>query len=165
MSRAAAVGASISVEDLERDPYPVYERLREEEPVSWVESVGLYLVTRWDDVNTVDKTPAIYTAETEPSTLERTFGPNLLASEGAYHDRIRAAIAPWFRRGAIGHFPDEVITPIADELIDAFAGRGEVDLVSEFAEPLAPGVVPGAGSGGGELGGRSRDAGERRRRQ
>ena len=141
MTGAAAVGASIAVEDLERDPYPVYERLREEEPVSWVESVGLWLVTRWDDVNTVDKTPSVFTAETKPSTLERTFGPNLLASEGAYHDRIRSVIAPWFRRGAIGHFPDEVITPIATELIDGFAGRGEVDLVSEFAEPLAVRVL------------------------
>jgi cytochrome P450 len=141
MSGTAAVGASIAVEDLERDPYPVYERLREEEPVSWVESVGLWLVTRWDDVNTVDKSPATFTAETEPSTLKRTFGANLLASEGAYHDRIRSIIQPWFRRGAIGHFPDEVITPIATELIDAFAGRGEVDLVSEFAEPLAVRVL------------------------
>jgi cytochrome P450 len=141
MSGTAAVGASIAVEDLERDPYPVYERLREEEPVSWVESVGLWLVTRWEDVNAVDKSPATFTGETEPSTLKRTFGPNLLASEGAYHDRIRSIIQPWFRHGAIGHFPDEVITPIATELIDAFAGRGEVDLVSEFAEPLAVRVL------------------------
>jgi cytochrome P450 len=141
MSGTAAVGASIAVDDLERDPYPVYERLREEEPVSWVESVGLWLVTRWEHVNTVDKTPGVFTAQTEPSTLQRTFGPNLLASEGAYHDRIRSIIQPWFRHGAIGHFPDEVITPIATELIDGFAGRGEVELVAEFAEPLAVRVL------------------------
>src|SRR3954452_148204 len=126
MSETATIGSRVTVADLESDPYPIYERLREEEPVSWVESVGLWLVTRWDDVMTVDKTPAVYTAETRPSTLDRTFGRNLLASEGAYHDRIRAVIAPWFRRGAIGHFPDEVITPLATELIAAFQARGEV---------------------------------------
>jgi cytochrome P450 len=141
MSGAAAVGASVAVEDLERDPYPIYERLRDEEPVSWVESVGLWLVTRWDDVNHVDKSPAIFTAETEPSTLKRTFGPNLLASEGAYHDKIRSIIHPWFRHKAIGHFPDEVISPVANDLIDAFASRGTVDLVAEFAEPLAVRVL------------------------
>lgn len=137
----SAVGASIAVEDLETDPYPIYERLREDEPVSWVESVGLWLVTRWDDVNTVDKTPALFTAETEPSTLARTFGRNLLASEGAYHDRVRSIIHPWFRTGAIGHFPAEVVEPLATELVDAFAGRGEVELVSELAEPLAVRVL------------------------
>ena len=86
------VGATITLEDLEGDPYPVYARLRDEEPVSWVEAVGLWLVTRWDDVVTVDKSPELFTAETEPSTLNRTFGKNLLGSEGAYHDRVRAII-------------------------------------------------------------------------
>ena len=30
------IGESITLEELERDPYPIYARLREEEPVSWV---------------------------------------------------------------------------------------------------------------------------------
>ena len=37
---------SITVDDLERDPYPVYARLRAESPVAWVPAVGLWLVTR-----------------------------------------------------------------------------------------------------------------------
>lgn len=135
------VGASVTLEELESDPYPVYARLRGAEPVAWVESVGLWLVTRWDDVNVVDKSPEIFTAETEPSTLNRTFGKNLLGSEGAYHDRVRAIIHPWFRMGAIGHFSDEVISPLVDELIDAFAQKGEVDLVAELAEPLSVRVL------------------------
>jgi cytochrome P450 len=141
MSETATIGATVTVADLETDPYPIYARLREDEPVSWVESVGLWLVTRWDDVHTVDRMPGVFTGETEPSTLRRTFGDNLLASEGEYHDRIKSIIAPWFRRGAIGHFPDEIITPLADELIAGFRGRGEVDLVSEFAEPLSVRVL------------------------
>jgi cytochrome P450 len=135
------VGSEISVAQLEADPYPVYEQLRAEQPVCYVESVGLWLVTRWDDVQYVDKTPALFTGETEPSTLNRTFGKNLLGSEGAYHDRIRKIIYPWFRVGAIGDYPDGVIAPIANELVDAFADRGTADLVSEFAEPLSARVL------------------------
>ena len=141
MTRAAAIGASISVQELERDPYPVYARLRDKEPVSWVEAVGLWLVTRWDDVMEVVKTPHLYTGETQPSTLNRTFGRNLLGSEGPYHDRVKAIISPWFRMGAIRHFPSEVIAPIAAELIDAVSDRGEVELASEFAEPLSVRVL------------------------
>jgi cytochrome P450 len=141
MSPATTIGSAVGVEDLERDPYPVYARLRDDEPVSWVESVGLWLVTRWDDVNHVVKTPDVFTAETDPSTLNRTFGKNLLGSEGPYHQRIRSIIQPWFRGPAIGNFPDEVIAPIADELIDGFADRGEVELASEFAEPLSVRVL------------------------
>lgn len=136
-----SVGTEITVEQLEADPYPIYKHLRAEEPVCFVESVGLWLVTRWDDVQYVDKNPELFTGETEPSTLRRTFGPNLLASEGAYHDRIRKLIYPWFRVGAIGDYPDNVIAPIANELVDAFATRGEAELVSEFAEPLSARVL------------------------
>jgi cytochrome P450 len=137
VSSTSTYGGTVTVEALESDPYPIYKRLRDEEPVSWVESVGLWLVTRWDDVVHVDKRPDLFTGETEPSTLNRTFGKNLLGSEGDYHSRIRSIIYPAFRVAAIGHYPDEVIAPLAHELIDTFAGRGEVEFVSEFAEPLS----------------------------
>jgi cytochrome P450 len=136
-----SVGTEISVEQLESDPYPIYKQLRAEEPVCFVDSVGLWLVTRWDDVQHVDKSPDLFTGETEPSTLRRTFGANLLASEGAYHSRIRSIIYPWFRVGAIGDYPDNVIAPIANELVDAFEERGACELVSEFAEPLSARVL------------------------
>jgi cytochrome P450 len=136
-----SVGTEITVEQLESDPYPIYEQLREEEPVCYVESVGLWLVTRWADVQYVDKSPDLFTGETEPSTLKRTFGRNLLASEGEYHDRIRKIIYPWFRVGAIGDYPDNVITPLANELVDVLAERGSADLVSEYAEPLSARVL------------------------
>jgi cytochrome P450 len=131
------IGETVTVEALEEDPYPIYERLRGDEPVSWVESVGLWLVTRWDDVEHVDHTPDVFTAETEPSTLNRTFGKNLLGSEGSYHERIRSIIEPAFRPGAVRPYIDEVIAPTANELIDRFVDKGEVDLVHEFCEPLS----------------------------
>jgi cytochrome P450 len=136
-----SVGSEISVAQLEADPYPIYAQLRGEQPVCFVESVGLWLVTRWDDVQHVDKSPDLFTGETDPSTLNRTFGKNLLGSEGAYHDRIRKIIYPWFRVGAIGDYPDNVIAPIASDLVDSLADRGSAELVSEFAEPLSARVL------------------------
>jgi cytochrome P450 len=141
MSQATTYGSQVTLEELESDPYPIYKRLRDEAPIAYVDAVGLWLVTRWDDVTYIDKTPDLFTGETEPSTLNRTFGKNLLGSEGAYHARIRSIIYPAFRVKAIGHYPDEVISPIANELIDRFAGKGEVEFVSEFAEPLSTKVV------------------------
>ena len=131
------LGQSVTVEDLERDPYPIYKRLRDQEPISRVESVGLWLVTRWDDVMHVDENPEVFTAETEPSTLNRTFGKNLLGSEGSYHRKIRSIIEPAFRPGAVRPYIEEVIAPIANELIDGFQDRGQVELVHTFCEPLS----------------------------
>ena len=59
---AAAGGAAggtptVTTHALEHDPYPVYARLRAQAPVAWVPSVGLWLVTRWDDVRRIDQDP------------------------------------------------------------------------------------------------------------
>lgn len=135
------LGETITVGALEADPYPLYERLRAEEPVSWVPAVGLWLVTRWDDVEQVDRSPDVFTAETDPSTLNRTFGKNLLGSEGAYHKRIRSIVEPAFRPGSVRPYIGSVMVPAVNELIDQFAGRGEADLMNEFCEPLSVRVL------------------------
>jgi cytochrome P450 len=38
---------------LEEDPYPIYARLRQEAPVCFIPAVGLWFVTRYQDVEFV----------------------------------------------------------------------------------------------------------------
>ncbi len=67
----------ITVEDLDADPYPIYARLRAEQPVAWVPAVNCWLVTRQKDVEFVTKRSELFTAEapdarwTAPSAVAR----------------------------------------------------------------------------------------------
>ena len=131
------VGEQVTLEELERDPYPIYERLRDEEPVSWVPAVQLWLVTRYEDVRTVDLTPEVFTAATDPSTLNRTMGVNMLGSEGADQQRIRRVVEPPFRPRDVEERTQGMIPALANELIDGFESRGECDLFREFADPMS----------------------------
>jgi cytochrome P450 len=131
------VGEQITLEELERDPYPIYARLRDEEPVSWVPAVQLWLVTRYDDVRTVDLTPEVFTAATDPSTLNRTMGVNMLGSEGPDQRRIRRVVEPPFRPRDVEERTQGMIPRLAHELIDGFEARGECDLFREFADPMS----------------------------
>src|SRR6187431_1691494 len=92
-----SIGKTVTLDALERDPYPIYAALREDEPVSWVPAVGLWLVTRHDDVRHVDLTPEVFTAATTPSTLNRTMGENMLGMEG----RSRRGSGPSPRRRSV----------------------------------------------------------------
>jgi cytochrome P450 len=130
-------GDQIGLEDLERDPYPIYARLRDEEPVSWVPAVQLWLVTRYEDVRTVDLSPDVFTAATEPSTLNRTMGVNMLGSEGPDQERIRQVVEPPFRPRDVEERTKGMIPALANELIDGFEARGECDLFREFADPMS----------------------------
>jgi cytochrome P450 len=131
------IGESIALEELERDPYPIYARLRDEEPVSWVPAVELWLVTRHDDVRAVDLDPETFTAATDPSTLNRTMGVNMLGSEGTHQRWIRAVVEPPFRPRDVEDRTQGMIPKLAHELIDGFADRGEVDLFTAYADPMS----------------------------
>ncbi|MGZ8571335.1 MAG: cytochrome P450 [Actinomycetota bacterium] len=132
-----SIGETITLEDLERDPYPIYARLRDEEPVSWVPAVGLWLVTRHDDVRSVDLQPEVFTAATEPSTLNRTMGVNMLGQEGSQHARIRAIVEPPFRPRDLEERTHGMIPRLATELIDGFERRGGADLFRAYCDPLS----------------------------
>ncbi len=148
------VGESITLEELERDPYPIYARLRDEEPVSWVPAVQLWLVTRHDDVRTVDMTPDLFTAETDPSTLNRTMGKNMLGSEGPDQERIRRITEIPFRPRDVEERTQGMIPKLAHELVDSFVDRGEVDLFTAYADPMSVQALRFMlGSGRGPLGG------------
>lgn len=140
MSRSplrSSVGKTVTLEELERDPYPVYARLRDEEPVSWVPAVGLWLVTRYDDVRMVDLSPELFTAATEPSTLNRTMGVNMLGMEGPGQQWIRAITETPYRPRDVEERTQGMIPRLAHELIDGFADRGEVDLFRAYADPMS----------------------------
>ncbi len=148
MSTIAAFAESVTVEDLERDPYPIYERLRAEAPVCLLPAVGLSLVTRWDDVQHIATHPELFTAEVDSSPLARTLGPNVLTLDGEAQRRIRATMDPSMRPRAVERRGPDVIRPLAERHLAAFAGRGHAELMSEYCEPvsvLALGEVLGLG--------------------
>jgi cytochrome P450 len=132
-----SIGQTVTIEVLERDPYPIYERLRDEEPVSWVPAVGLWLVTRFDDVRGVDLDPETFTAATQPSTLNRTMGVNMLGMEGPDQQRIRRIVESPFRPRDVEKRTQGMIPALAHELIDGFASRGEGDLFREYCDPMS----------------------------
>jgi cytochrome P450 len=70
----------------------------------------------------------------------RWWQETLLSLEGEDHLRLRRLLSPAFRSRAI-----EAMRPrfqaLADELVDGFAPRGEVELVSQFAEPYASRIL------------------------
>ena len=131
------LGEQVTLEELERDPYPVYARLRDQEPVSWVPAVQLWLVTRHEDVRHLDLTPEVFTAATEPSTLNRTMGVNMLGQEGPDQQRVRRVLEPPFRPRDVEDRTQGMIPELAHQLIDGFRERGEVDLFREFADPMS----------------------------
>ncbi|MFI8932208.1 cytochrome P450 [Streptomyces sp. NPDC053474] len=133
----SALAESITVERLEADPYPTYERLRSEEPVAWVPAVGAWLVTRWDDVRHILTSPESFTTTNDASPLSTYCGAeNVLNQEGDRHTAIRAAIGDRFGEEAAPVVAAHAQT-VGAERLRALEGRDEADLMAEYFEPVS----------------------------
>lgn len=137
---AAAPGAPVvelDLAELRDDPYPAYAELRRTAPLAWVPAVGRHLLTRYEDIVHAEKLPEVFSSREEGSLLLRTVGPNLLREDDPEHRRLRAAAEPPTRPRQVRDLWAGTFERNAHQLLDQISGRGEADLIGDFAEPLA----------------------------
>ncbi|WP_262402932.1 hypothetical protein [Actinomadura sp. CNU-125] len=91
------LGAAVSVADLEGDPHPHLARLRAAEPVSWLPSLGGWLVTSHAQAVRVMRDAAAFTVDDPRFSTARVVGPSMLSLDGPAHARHRDAFARPFR--------------------------------------------------------------------
>lgn len=127
----------ITLEMLERDPYPIFADLREAEPVAFLPRLDMWLVTRWDDVVHVCEHPELFRSNTEPSWLRDCLGENMLTLDGAAHDRLADGMRPPFVSSTAPAVVRDGLPALYDELIDQFPAGEEIELMAAYAEPLA----------------------------
>jgi cytochrome P450 len=134
--RSFPLGHDITLEELDRDPYPVFARLREHEPISWVPALGMWYVVRYEDVRTALFDAVRLTTASPQSTIFDTFGAHILTTEGATHDRYREAARHPFAPAFIRSHLETAIRTAAGALIDEFDKHGQADLRAVFAGRL-----------------------------
>ncbi|MDX3729296.1 cytochrome P450 [Streptomyces caniscabiei] len=137
MAAPGAPVVDLDLAELRRDPYPAYAALRRTAPVAWVPSVGRHLLTRYEDIAHAEKTPEVFSSREQGSLLLRTVGPNLLREDGPQHRRLRTAAEPPTRPRQVRDLWAGAFEKNAHDLLERIAGRGEADLIADFAEPLA----------------------------
>ncbi len=144
--------------------YEAYPILHREEPVRRIPGEGFgrgsdgFILTRYEDIARVVKDPVRFrptvqlAVEAIREAVERAYEKGdepalpppvtammvsmatLRPDDALYRAHKLELTDPWVGPGATRH--SETITRAADELIDAWIGRGRVEFVSEFARPL-----------------------------
>jgi cytochrome P450 len=137
-SSITALAQAVTVEDLEADPYPIYARLRREAPVCYIPAVGLWFVTRYDDVEFAASRPDLFTAELDDSPVDRTFGsPTIITVDGQRHLDLRRGLDSKYRPKQVNGYIDDLVRPIAESAVDRLAGRDRAELMAEYFEPVS----------------------------
>ncbi len=134
------------------DPFPVYRRLRTDDPVHWSERHGAWLLTRHDDVSRALRDPRFSSvrsaamferlpAELRDDTraLQRAFTLWLLMMDPPDHTRLRTLVSKAFAPSLVAGLRPR-IQRLVDDAIDRIAHRGHLDLIRDLAQPF-PAIV------------------------
>ncbi|WP_145321808.1 cytochrome P450 family protein [Paenibacillus xylanexedens] len=122
------------------NPYPVYEKLRNEEPVFRVmfpHGEFGWIITRYEDAVQILKDPRF------TKDIAKRYGPenqsifvnNMLFSDPPDHRRLRGLVQKAFTPKMIADMRSH-IQEIADNLLDNLASQEKMNLIDDFAFPL-----------------------------
>jgi cytochrome P450 len=154
--------ADLSLTDPQIQAYPAsfYQTLRSEEPVHFDEKLGMWLVSRYEDIVTLLRDPETYSDkhgyeaqyasgffEEFKEILERDGGgffSDAIKSDPPYHTRIRKLLEKAFTAHRVKALePDitKIVADLADKFAEKAANGNVVDGVKEFAIPLTIAVI------------------------
>ncbi|MFT4219893.1 MAG: cytochrome P450 [Microbacterium sp.] len=134
----APVADWVTIPELYRDPFPIYERLRAEGGVHWAPHVGRYLVTSYAAVHETELDQETYSANEEGSLQIRAMGHSMLRRDDPEHYVERKAWQPALRPGAVKRIWTSMFQRNAERYLDELVEKGPgADLVWDFAAPYA----------------------------
>ena len=137
-------------------PFPHYAQMRDEQPVLFLESLGMYLVTRHDLVLEVVRDIETYSSlfggasMPLPSDARQQMAevmadgyprvPTMLTADRPGHTRYRRLISKAFTPKVIDEL-EPVIRAITTRLIDAWIDDDRIEFVEQFGVPLPVEVI------------------------
>lgn len=124
-------------------PHAAFKRMREEEPVAWVEEgdgTGFWAVTKHADVIEVSRDYGRFSAA-RGIRIEQMSGDELEARrtmmelDPPEHTRLRRLVQPGFTPRVVATY-EEAFRRLAGHVLDTVLPRGEFDFVTEIAREL-----------------------------
>ncbi len=138
------------------DPYAILRQLREEDPVHWSDSMGSWVLTRYDDIVITFKEFSHFSNEgrlgkvveylpperrQEFKVFEEHYRPkSLIHSDPPDHTRFRALVSKAFTPRVVESMRPR-IQEIVNELLDAVQPSGRMDIIRDLAIPVPVTVI------------------------
>ena len=119
-------------------PYPAYERLREEFPLYWCATHGVWALSRYDDVRDGLRDWETFSSAqgVEIGEYVQFFGEGSIQElDPPHHDVVRKVLAPRFQNRRIKEY-EPMVRDCARELIASMAGQPRVDLGRQYTQRL-----------------------------
>jgi cytochrome P450 len=131
------IGAQVQMAAMGVNPYPTFSQMLEHEPVSWIPEIGMWYVTRRDDVLRILADTDTFSVVNDESPMRQALGYNMLTTDGTEQARLRRPFATAFAPRGLRGDAVPFIEKLAHQLMATFADKTTVDLKAEFADIIA----------------------------
>jgi cytochrome P450 len=130
------LGSSVTWVDLDGDPYTLLARLREAEPLTWLEPLGGWAATRHATCGVILRDDERFESHKRGSKPHEIFGTTMLSTDDEAHRRHREPFEQPFRMRVVRERYAELVHTIVGSLIDEMSSRGSAELSAAFASRL-----------------------------
>jgi cytochrome P450 len=127
-------------DEVRRDPFPAYDRLRATSPVFHVAPYDLWMALDYEGVRQVLTDHDAFSSDLSHAPGHRNPGEWFIFFDPPRHTKLRALIAKAFTPRVVAGLEPR-IRELSRELLDAALARGETDLAAEFSVPLPMRVI------------------------
>ncbi len=123
------------------NPYPDYQRWRDEQPIWWSDGeLKGWILSRYDDVRTILKDAKTFSSQSMGEGATQAMPLPLLTDDPPRHTQLRAIVNKAFTSRTLKQM-EAGVAELTVELLDAMRGKTTVDISTEFTSPLPVSVI------------------------
>ena len=154
MSADAFSLLNLQRDEIRANPYPFYEKLRNEDPIHWDEELGLWVLTRYADIDSLYTDERFSRAQGLMRGFQRlpaseqqiaapvyhSFSKTVFYADPPYHTHLRGLMNHAFTPRRVERLRPYV-QKIVDQLLDTLQAAPEKNVIHELAYPLPVMVI------------------------
>ena len=131
------ISFNINYSDFTNNPYPVFAKLRNSAPISFVPELDAILLTKHSDIFICEKNISVFSSVQPDGLMTKLMGQNMMRKDGEDHKAERRTIFPTVSPKTTQKVWKQKFIDQTKSILESLSDQDLIDVVNEFAKPVS----------------------------
>ena len=131
------ISFNINYSDFTHNPYPVFAKLRNSAPISFVPELDAILLTKHSDIFMCEKNISVFSSVQPDGLMTKLMGQNMMRKDGEDHKAERRTIFPTVSPKTAQKVWKQKFIDHTKSILESLSDQDLLDVVNEFAKPVS----------------------------
>ena len=131
------ISFNINYSDFTNNPYPVFAKLRNSAPISFVPELDAILLTKHSDIFICEKNISVFSSVQPDGLMTKLMGQNMMRKDGEDHKAERRTIFPTVSPKTTQKVWKQKFVDHTKSILESLSDQDLIDVVNEFAKPVS----------------------------